>query len=51
MEIINLGEKNSIFNHFISEIRNIEIQIEKMDENLNDVKNTSTMKNISDRLL
>ena len=30
MEIINLGEKNSIFNHFISEIRNIEIQNDSM---------------------
>ena len=30
MEIINLGEKNSIFNHFVSEIRNIEIQNDSM---------------------
>lgn len=30
MEIINLGESNSIFNQFISEIRNIEIQNDRM---------------------
>ena len=30
MEIINLGENNSIFNHFISEIRNVEIQNDSM---------------------
>ena len=30
MEIINLGNQNSIFNHFISEIRNIEIQNDSM---------------------
>ena len=30
MEIINLGEKNSIFNQFISEIRNVEIQNDSM---------------------
>ena len=30
MEIINLGNQNSIFNHFISEIRNIEVQNDSM---------------------
>jgi uracil phosphoribosyltransferase len=30
MEIINLGETNSIFNQFISEIRNIDIQNDRM---------------------
>ncbi|MEE2700142.1 MAG: uracil phosphoribosyltransferase [Bacteroidota bacterium] len=30
MEIINLGEQNSIFNHFIREIRDIEIQDDAM---------------------
>lgn len=30
MEIINLGENNSIFNQFISEIRNIDVQHDKM---------------------
>ena len=30
MEIINLGDQNSIFNHFISEIRNIEVQNDSM---------------------
>lgn len=30
MEIINLGNENSIFNHFISEIRNIEVQNDSM---------------------
>jgi uracil phosphoribosyltransferase len=30
MEVINLGENNSIFNQFISEIRNIDIQDDKM---------------------
>ncbi len=30
MEIINLGENNSIFNQFISEIRNIDIQNDRM---------------------
>lgn len=28
--IINLGEKNSIFNHFISELRNVEVQNDRM---------------------
>lgn len=30
MEVINLGAKNSIFNQFISEIRNVEVQNDKM---------------------
>jgi uracil phosphoribosyltransferase len=30
MEIINLGKDNSIFNQFISEIRNIEVQNDRM---------------------
>ena len=30
MEVINLGEKNSVFNQFISEIRNIDVQQDKM---------------------
>ena len=30
MEIINLGENNSIFNQFISEIRNVDVQNDKM---------------------
>ena len=30
MEIINLGKKNSIFNHFISEIRDVNIQKDSM---------------------
>ncbi len=30
MEVINLGEQNSIFNQFISEIRNIDIQNDRM---------------------
>ena len=30
MEIINLGENNSIFNQFISEIRNIDVQNDRM---------------------
>jgi len=30
MDIINLGNQNSIFNHFISEIRNIEVQNDSM---------------------
>lgn len=30
MEVINLGENNSIFNQFISEIRNIDIQNDRM---------------------
>ncbi|NQX96969.1 MAG: uracil phosphoribosyltransferase [Flavobacteriales bacterium] len=30
MEIINLGKDNSIFNQFISEIRNVEIQNDRM---------------------
>ena len=30
MEIINLGEHNSIFNQFISEIRNINVQSDRM---------------------
>lgn len=30
MEVINLGAKNSIFNQFISEIRNIDVQGDKM---------------------
>jgi len=30
MEIINLGKNNSIFNQFISEIRNIEVQNDRM---------------------
>ncbi len=30
MEIINLGENNSIFNQFISEIRNVDVQNDRM---------------------
>lgn len=30
MKVINLGENNSIFNQFISEIRNVEVQNDKM---------------------
>ena len=30
MEVINLGKKNSIFNHFIREIRDINIQKDSM---------------------
>jgi uracil phosphoribosyltransferase len=30
METINIGEKNSIFNQFISEIRNIDVQNDRM---------------------
>lgn len=30
MEIINLGENNSIFNQFIAEIRNVKVQNDKM---------------------
>ncbi len=30
MQVINLGEQNSIFNQFISEIRNIDVQNDKM---------------------
>ena len=30
MEIINLGQQNSIFNHFIREIRDVNIQKDSM---------------------
>ena len=30
MKIINLGKNNSIFNHFVSEIRDINIQRDSM---------------------
>ena len=30
MKTINLGKKNTIFNHFISEIRNVKIQTDRM---------------------
>ena len=30
MKTINLGEKNSIFNHFIREIRDVNIQNDSM---------------------
>jgi len=30
MKTINLGEKNSIFNHFVSELRNVKIQSDSM---------------------
>ncbi len=30
MEIINLGKQNSIFNHFIREIRDVSIQKDSM---------------------
>ena len=30
MEVINLGAQNSVFNQFISEIRNIDVQTDKM---------------------
>ncbi|MCB0403107.1 MAG: uracil phosphoribosyltransferase [Flavobacteriales bacterium] len=30
MEVINLGEKNSVFNQFIAEIRNIDVQTDSM---------------------
>ena len=30
MKTINLGQKNSIFNHFVSELRNVKIQSDSM---------------------
>ena len=30
MEIVNLGKQNSIFNHFVSEIRDVGIQVDSM---------------------